>query len=202
MNRHARIAYLTRLALQGIDHADWYDCALQQVTLASATLHTSPSRLAALLALFSPRVPVRRSIRLALHYVHTGQFTADTMRPVQQAVLHWEQTGQIRGPKTSAFCRAILGDTDAIVLDVWMSVAFGVDQGRFTRAGVRRYWERQVRIVAERIGRTPRDAQAAIWAGIVRQHRRSVGQLTLVEQTLFGSQLVGNWPASGQIIAA
>jgi hypothetical protein len=68
----------------------------------------------------------------------------------------------LRGPKTNAFARAIAGDENAIVVDVWMMRAarVGVDS-----PSKKQYTEVSdaIRMVAERFQLTPRTAQALIW---------------------------------------
>ena len=68
----------------------------------------------------------------------------------------------LRGLKTNAFARAIAGDTDAVVIDVWMMRAAGMDNDSPTKGQYREISD-AVRIVAEEFGITPRTAQALIW---------------------------------------
>jgi hypothetical protein len=79
---------------------------------------------------------------------------------------HYEKTGEIRGPKTSAFAKALRGDTSAIVLDVWMSRALGFPQRRFEIPGIHREACRRIRVVADVLGWNPCEVQAAIWTSV------------------------------------
>ena len=110
------------------------------------------------------------------------------VRSVRAAVGHWESTGEIRGPKTSAFRSALLGDTSAIVLDVWMARIFGVDQRVFgTKKGYAFYSER-IREIAYQFDETPRDTQACLWVGYLRMVGRNPPKMDLgilIEQELF-----------------
>lgn len=79
----------------------------------------------------------------------------------------------LRGPKERAFCANILGDTSAVTVDVWIYAiatravsrkrgTTGAHGGPSPReyVGIAHALTR----VAERVGTTPRDFQAAVWA--------------------------------------
>lgn len=187
--RMSSVATLVELAKQGEAGRDWYDEAKRQVIEASALLNVSPRRFADLLALFSPRVAVKRSIRFAIRYVEHGDYLADCMSTVIAAVEHYEQTGQIRGPKTRPFADAIMGDGTAVVLDVWMAKAFKIDQSAFNRVGVHAECTRRVRLAAKRLGWTAAETQAAIWYATVKANGRHPGRLRIVRDSLFGAEL-------------
>lgn len=127
--------------------------------------HNDAHRVGSLLALFSPRVPVKRSVNFTKFYMETNTYRHDVVRTVRAAVDHWEQTGIIRGPKTSAFRDALLGDPNAVVLDVWMSKLFNVEQKVFsTKSGYALYSDK-IRRLADKNDMTPRDTQASLWCG-------------------------------------
>ena len=68
----------------------------------------------------------------------------------------------LKGPKTNAFARAIAGDTEAVVIDVWMMRAarMGVDSPNKTQ-----YTElsQAIKRVAKLNQMTPRTVQALVW---------------------------------------
>jgi hypothetical protein len=68
----------------------------------------------------------------------------------------------LRGLKTNAFAKAIAGDENAVVIDVWMCRAVGAD---FDSPNQTQYIEmaRAVKNVANKYSLTPRTAQALIW---------------------------------------
>jgi hypothetical protein len=68
----------------------------------------------------------------------------------------------LKGLKTNAFARAIAGDTDAVVIDVWMMRAAGMPTDSPNKSQYREVSE-AVRNVAAEFGITPRTAQALIW---------------------------------------
>lgn len=181
---------IERLAWAGRDGRAWYQSARREIMLAAGMMGTSAKRLAALLSLFSPRVQVSRSIRLAFTYARTGTFPPGTIGSVQAAVLHYENTGEIRGPKTGPFAAALLGDPDAIVLDTWMAKAFRVPQQKIATKNVSTRCKRRIRKVAERLGWTPAEVQAAVWTATVRRAGRTPPPFRLTDQTLWGMELV------------
>jgi hypothetical protein len=68
----------------------------------------------------------------------------------------------LKGLKTNAFAKAIAGDQQAVVIDVWMmkasgSVKSGPNQTEYLAMS------QAVRIIADKHGLTPRTTQAIIW---------------------------------------
>lgn len=68
----------------------------------------------------------------------------------------------LKGLKTNAFARAIAGDTDAVVIDVWMMRAAGMDIDSPNKSQYLALSD-AVRRIASDNGITPRTAQALIW---------------------------------------
>lgn len=78
--------------------------------------------------------------------------------------LHGEPS--LSGPKSSAFARAILGDTEAVVIDAWTLRSVGLSH----KAKVTPYRQRWISAAyveaAAEVGETPRDMQAIVWCAI------------------------------------
>lgn len=180
--RTTSIKKLTKLALAGADGKDWYRFANSQLEESAKLLNTTPKRLADLLGLFSPRVTVKRSIRFTIHYIRNNTYAHDVMIKIKAAVEHYERTGEIRGPKTSAFSLALLGSYHAIVLDTWMGIAFNIDPSLFRLNYVRKPCEEKIWKVAQYLGWSPCETQAAIWTEVVRQNNRNVPQMFLLSE--------------------
>ncbi len=162
---------LARNAMAGIDGRYWYADAATEIRATAAALAIDPRELASLLALFSPRVQVRRSIDNALDYVKNAEFHHSVMRSTRAAVLHWENTGVIRGKKTEPFSRAVIGDGDAVVVDVWMCRAIGIDHKKLNKSAYAECVKR-IRKAALLCDMTPAECQAAIWCNEVRKAGR------------------------------
>jgi hypothetical protein len=76
----------------------------------------------------------------------------------------YDESKIIKGPKTSAFYAALMGDKNAVVLDVHMANLFGVEQKTaFRRKPEIAFWTQVVRRIAKRLQCEPRAAQAALW---------------------------------------
>jgi len=160
------------LARDNPDGCGWYSTAADELQHVCDREQWPIERAAAILAITSPRVAVRRNVRLALTYLDRGTLLANGMATIVASLRHWEATGKINGPKVFAFCNAILGDASAVVLDVHMANVLRVEQKRFSQPSVRQECRVMVRRVADRCGFSPRDTQACLWYA----QKRSVGE--------------------------
>lgn len=181
-----------------LDAESWYADASLDIARLCLAENWDRDRFTAILALTSPRCSVRRNVRLALHYMHTGQHMS-TVLAVRQSLAKWESTGRIDGPKVEAFRKALSGHVNAIVLDVHMANLFNVPQSQFSRAKKRAHWERLVCLVADKVGIWPRDAQACLWFAW-RRHRGERPAAFPVRQE-YANWLAHNrrFPSSGPI---
>ena len=68
----------------------------------------------------------------------------------------------LKGQKTNAFARAIAGNENAVVIDVWMLRALGIEKKSPTQAQYKVMAD-AVTAVATKHGMTPRAMQALIW---------------------------------------
>lgn len=152
---------LTILALRGREAGQfWYRDAELAVRRAAERHGVSAERFAFVLAATSPRVSVSRNWRETEHYFTFGALPPGTLPSHAKAI----ETGRL-GPKTGPFRDAILGDPDAVVLDVWVGRALRVDPAVFSHPASHRVCEEAVRRVAQYHGWTPASTQAMIWAG-------------------------------------
>ena len=182
---------LTEYALAGAHGRDWYVHAELSIRRHCNSLGFDVQTYVDVLAITSPRVNVRKNVQLTNAYMaarstvvagdgedyqplHPGAQhglsltklhlrVSGLMRSIRSGLEHYERTGVIRGPKTSAFARALLGDGEAIVLDVWLARALAIDQKLLATKKVRLPAEDRIRRVARALGWEPRQVQAAIW---------------------------------------
>lgn len=68
----------------------------------------------------------------------------------------------LNGQKTNAFAKAIAGDENAVVIDVWMLRAVGIEKKTPSQSGYKEL-ANAVTTVATKYGMTPRSMQALIW---------------------------------------
>lgn len=160
------LARLNAYADRGASLRDWYAEARASIVDLCLREGWDYDRFVCILAVTSPRVSVLRNYKFAEHYMRTGYFLPDMMRAIRASVKHYEATGEIRGPKTGAFARNLLGDETALVLDVWMARALNVEQKVVNRKDNMRTAYRLVGTVAADRGWTIAQTQAAIWCGI------------------------------------
>lgn len=136
----------------------WYANASKCVVkLASITGH-SIERTARVISILSPRVSVRRNLVASIALLSGLERPSGVMRaPWDRA-----QRDILRGPKTTAFARNLLGDESAVTLDTWAWRALGIEEyparKAIWEAGRRRYHK-----AAERLGVTPAECQAGVW---------------------------------------
>ena len=154
---------LIEMAQSAIEWSDWYADARREIRQVSRRARWNRRRFCDVLGLTSPRCAVRRNIRLALHYMATGDHLPAAMTNIRQSIQHYEATGEIRGPKTKPFADALFGDDRAIVFDSWMESAMDVAPKESRKQHVRARMTRRLLDVADALGLSPASAQAAIW---------------------------------------
>jgi|15BtaG_2_1085339.scaffolds.fasta_scaffold00310_18 hypothetical protein len=169
---------LARLALAGEAGRPWYRDAMPGLVATAADLSTSVPYLCAVLAATSPRVHVRRNIKMAKLYLRFG--VTSGMLPIARGALAKLPEDRMcvdldaltagLGPKTGPFARALAGDPDALVLDVWMARALDVEQKALDRKGTRAKAVKRVRKTARDLGWPVAETQAAIWTAAYDNH--------------------------------
>jgi hypothetical protein len=142
--------------------AKWYFEAEKVAHKVAENLDASLEVGASVVSAFSPRERWTSNVTKAIHFSLGRPVTglSNNLKMAQASlVLGYDA---LKGPKTNAFARAIAGDENAVVVDVWMMRAggFGVDSPNKTQ-----YTEvtKAIKSVADRNGLTPRTTQALIW---------------------------------------
>jgi len=140
----------------------WYREAEEVAEDVAENLGASLEVGASIIAAFSPRerwsTNVVKAIAFSLGQKPSG--LQNNLRMAESALTHGFDA--LKGLKTNAFARAIAGDTDAVVIDVWMCRAAMLDNDS-PNVGQYRMLSEATRIVAAEFGLTPRTAQALIW---------------------------------------
>lgn len=154
---------LQEFALLGEVNKDWYKNAKINMALTAKEKDWDLNRYIDVMAITSPRVSVKRNMYLAEHYMTHGQHASFFMPNIRAGLDHYELTGEIRGPKTSEFAKAIRGDGSAVVLDVWMARAFNVEQKDLDKKDIRNKAIAYIRRLSNRLSWTCAEVQAAIW---------------------------------------
>jgi hypothetical protein len=142
--------------------AKWYFEAEKVANQVAENLDTSLEIGASVVSAFSPRERWTSNVRKAIQF-SLGEKVVGLSNNLKmaEASLHLGYEA-LRGAKTNAFARAIAGDENAVVVDIWMMRAggFGIDSPNKTQ-----YTEvtEAINTVADKFGLTPRTTQALIW---------------------------------------
>ena len=169
------------IALANVSEHSYYQCILQatlaQVEAASVWYHEAQEVAedvaenlgvslevgASIVAAFSPRERWSSNVAKSLAF-SMGKPVAGLSNNLAMAnnslVMGFDA---LNGQKTNAFARAIAGDSDAVVIDVWMIRAAGMDGSKGVNKSQYNTLVDSVRKVAKEFGLTPRTAQALIW---------------------------------------
>jgi len=149
--------------------ARWYDEAGDIVTQMAPSFGGSREVAAAVIAHLSPRTTWARNIAgaeaLALgddSETPAGCIGANVDR-ARKAIADADPIGTLNGPKTRRFALNILGDRDAVTVDVWAARVAGITDQELTRAGVYDAVEHAYRLAAGRRGVDPATMQATTW---------------------------------------
>ena len=159
----------------------WYDLAGRSVRAFAEKVGETPEHVASVLAITSPRVSVAHNVALTRAFFEVGALPP---LPASRAALANYLAGpqdpaRIRGDKTRNFALAILGDVDAVVVDVWTVRGLGWADRRIGRK-VYRKAAATLRALGTRAGLDARDAQAALWYGTRAAYGRGGGQDLIV----------------------
>ena len=142
--------------------ATWYYDAQEVAEDVAEILNTTLEVGASIVAAFSPRE--RWSTNVAKSYAFANgkpvKGLSNNLRMAQAALT--DGFDALKGQKTNAFARAIAGDTDAVVIDVWMMRAANMQTDSPNKTQYRELSEAVVN-VANQLGITPRTCQALIW---------------------------------------
>ncbi len=138
-------------------------------TLAGMTGH-SQETVAAVVAHLSPRTTWQRNMQGADSLLMLGEAPGcigTNVERARQAVDSRDPLGTLNGPKTQRFAANLLGDREAVTVDVWaLRVALGErDDAKLLikRAGIYDAIEYAYQVAAERVGVDPSTMQATTW---------------------------------------
>ena len=154
---------IIRATLGQVEEASvWYHEAQDVATEVAHNLNSSLEVGAGVVSAFSPRERWSSNITKAIAF-SLGQSVSGLSNNLKMAnaVLD-EGFDALKGLKTNAFARAIAGDTDAVVIDVWMCRAAQLKNDSPTQAQYHALTKATVKVAGE-FGLTPRTAQALIW---------------------------------------
>lgn len=157
--------------------AEWYSEAHEFAALLALAGGHDITATASAIAHLSPQTMWRPNISFA-----TAACLGETERPAGCMSRNWERalaalaspdplatfntSGEGDGQKTANFARNILGDEDAVTVDVWAARIIGVDEEKLGNAGAYGACAHAYRLAGKRLGMSPRCAQATAWVAI------------------------------------
>jgi hypothetical protein len=158
--------YRTGTAEQLARGRSWYPNTMRHCGRIAQDTGMSLERVTAVLAITSPDAQLVTNLRWARAWAENpgtkvGRYPGRMVRACWRAMALSDPAEAVTGPKVRAFYDAILGDTDALVLDRWaLRLATGSPA---TTVGNRREAERLYREAADELKENLRDLQAIIW---------------------------------------
>lgn len=131
---------------------------------------------AALLAATSPRVSVSRSYKLSIRIYR--QFKAGQaidysgILPAAIGNIKRALSGQeLSGPKVRSFYQNLIGNENAVTIDVWMLKFFGIPNKGLTKKQYQKLADK-IRRYAKKVGLTASELQAILWTYTRKQENR------------------------------
>lgn len=152
----------------------WYDDGQTMVDELAVRANVTREHVAAVMAHLSPRTRWARTVTGTYSLILTGvpgegHMTRNIER-AQAALKSNDPLSTLHGPKTRRFARNLLGDREAVAVDVWaLRVALGptsdvdVQNVNLTRGGRYAAVETAYRAAARELGVDPTTAQAVTW---------------------------------------
>jgi len=140
----------------------WYADAEKIAHEVARNLDTTLEVGASVVSSFSPRERWATNVEKAISF-SLGQKVVGLPNNLKMAELSLHLGfDALKGPKTNAFARAIAGDQNAVVIDIWMMRAAKMEKDSPTKG---QYVEmsQAVKRVSAQYEMTPRTCQALIW---------------------------------------
>jgi len=151
----------------------WYPSAFALAEELAEAGDMTVEQAGVMIAHLSPRLRWTKNVVAARALVATGKapgvFGKQTAKAIEAmtAVDPWVTFG--KGPKTIAFAQNILGNEQAVTVDVWAARVAGITEQELSRVGVYEAVAHAYRLAAKRVGITPAQMQAITWVAIRNQ---------------------------------
>lgn len=147
--------------------ASWYHEAQELALSLGSSSGYGIEHAAAVISHLSPRTTWARNYSGAVYLMTYGEqgpgiIGANHQRAVDSLASE-DPESTFGGPKTLRFYRNIIGDTEAVTVDVWAARVAGVDETLLSRVGVYDAVEVAYQRAARRVGLEPSTLQATTW---------------------------------------
>jgi hypothetical protein len=140
----------------------WYMDAERVAAEVARNLKTTLEVGATVVSAFSPRERWTNNVAKAISFSlgnHVPGFKNNMLMANNALTMGFKA---LNGPKTNAFAKAIAGDENAVVIDVWMLRALGIEKKSPTQSQYKEM-SKAVTTVAMEHAMTPRAMQGLIW---------------------------------------
>lgn len=152
----------------------WYRMARREARSLAKVHRTTIHRAAGIIAALSPRCRWEENVARASKALVTGHATGLWAERANAIMAGAHPLKVLSGPKTRSFYRNIMGNTDAITVDVWAYRAaldnFTMDahtaNRRLGRANRYEHTAQAYRDASEKFRLLPSEFQAAIWVSV------------------------------------
>lgn len=148
--------------------AGWYRRSRIEARRIARETGVTLSTAAGVLAAVSPRMRWSSNVAIAEALCHgepvTGVF-GQNLAKAERILKGEKPLSVLGGDKVRAFYRAIMGDGEAVVLDVWMMRAAGWTKASLTHAEYEAL-ATSLTAAARRVGVDPADFQAVVWTQV------------------------------------
>ena len=142
--------------------AKWYVDAERIAEKVAENLNTTLEVGASVVSAFSPRERWSVNVARAIAYSLGQEVTCLKNNLVMANNALTMGFKALNGMKTNAFAKAIAGNEDAVVIDVWMLRAVGIEKKTPSQSQYKELANAVTKVAIEK-GLTPRTAQALIW---------------------------------------
>ncbi len=142
----------------------WYFEAQEVAEDVAELLSTSLEVGASIVASFSPRERWSSNVAKSYAFANGKPVTGlsnNLAMAMSSVTLGFDA---LKGLKTNAFARAIAGDKNSVVIDMWMIKAAGMESSKGVNKKEYKELSLAVTEVATRVKLTPRTTQALIWS--------------------------------------
>lgn len=169
-NYRTVLKHCCEFATLGDDNRHWYRDARNVLNSIANFRGWDYGRWVDIVSVTSPRINVTRNLRVAYRVMGGHPIPTDVIRSTKVALEHYNLTAVIRGPKTSRFAQVLRGNDGIVVVDTWMARALSIDHRKARNRSTQSMAELVIGSVAKTFTSSNTEAQAMVWAGIIRTH--------------------------------
>jgi hypothetical protein len=149
----------------------WYPAARRRLDELARSYERPFSQVAAVFAIVSPAAQLKSCLRWTEEILRGermgGRYPNMQGPKIERALSTRYPVRHATGPKVSAFYRALMGDTQAVVIDRWSARAAGWDSAKHAiPRTVQRELEQAYREAAAEVGERVREFQAITWLAL------------------------------------